>query len=336
MNLFRIVPKRTNKSEYSGNPYRDVLTVLLFVFLLPYVISCLWGHIGKETEEVFRKKKTEESVYIDEKHEVTLVGNRGTKYMTMQEYLIRKLKVVMPKEEDGTMYEPEALKAQAVLLRTELWSIFLSEEDDVVLSDDVSMYEQEDLYTEEEEAAYEAAVRETDGIYLAYEGHPVKAAFFPVSNGQTRNAQEVLQSDSFPYLISVKCEQDILAKDYQSQAVFTKEEYAAQVRELFGKEMSEQDIWEKLEVVYDSAGYVIKAEVNGCYCSGESFRHAFGLSSADFWVQWETDCVTFHVKGAGHGFGMSQYDANKKAVSGDTFNQILEEYFFQAELVKIE
>ena len=335
MNLFKIVQKRTNKSEYSGNSYRDVLTVLLFVFLLPYVISCLCGHIGEETEAVFKKKETQERVYIDEEYEVTLVGNRGTKHMTMQEYLIRKLKVVMPKEDD-IIYEPEALKAQAVLLRTELWSIFLSEEGDVLLSDDVSMYEQEDSYTEEEEEVYAAAVLETDGIYLSFEGHPVKAAFFPVSNGQTRNAEEVLQSDSYPYLIGVNCEEDILAKDYQSQVVFTKEEYAAVIQKLFGQEMQIQDIWEQLEVDYDSAGYVIKAEVSGYYCSGETFRYALGLSSADFWVKWEDDSVTFHVKGVGHGFGMSQYSANKKAASGDTFYRILEEYFFQAELVKIE
>lgn len=35
--------------------------------------------------------------------------------MTMQEYLIRKLEMVMPEEDNGIAYELEALKAQAVL-----------------------------------------------------------------------------------------------------------------------------------------------------------------------------------------------------------------------------
>lgn len=336
MNLFRIVQKRTNKSERNGSPYRDVLTVLLFVFLLPYVISCLWGHIGEETEVLFQKKKAEETEYIDEEYEVTLVGERGAKHVSMQEYLIRKLKVVMPKEEDGKMYEPEALKAQAILLRTELWSLFLSGEDAVVLQDDISMYEREETYTQEEEQLYTEAVLATDGIFLAYNGQPVKAAFFPVSNGQTRNADEVLLSESYPYLIRVECKQDILAKEYQSQVSVTKEEYCLAVRELFQTELASAEIWEHLKLTYDSSDYVIKAEINGSSCSGETFRYTFGLASADFWTEWEEDSVTFHVKGVGHGFGMSQYGANEKAVSGDTFDQILEDYFFQAELVKIE
>ena len=97
--LFRIVQKRTNKREHNGSPLQDVLTVLLFVFLLPYVISCLWGHVGEETDVLSHKADTEETERIDERYEVELVGDWGTKHMTMQEYLIRKLKVVMPKEE---------------------------------------------------------------------------------------------------------------------------------------------------------------------------------------------------------------------------------------------
>lgn len=337
MNLFRIVQKRTNKREHNGSPLQDVLTVLLFVFLLPYVISCLWGHVGEETDVLSHRADTEETERIDERYEVELVGDWGTKHMTMQEYLIRKLKVVMPKEEGrGKMYEPEALKAQAVLIRTELWGLFRSGEDTVVLQDEVLLYDHDEVYTQEEESLYAEAVMVTDGLYLSYEGKPIKASFFPVSSGQTRNADEALANGSYPYLISVECEQDILAKDYQSQVTYSKEEYGQRISELFGEDQAVQDLWNRLTFTYDSAGYVIKAEADGAFCSGETFRYAFGLSSASFRAEWGEDAVTFYVKGAGHGFGMSQYGANEKAAAGDTFNQILEHYFFQVELVKIE
>lgn len=73
-----------------------------------------------------------------------------------------------------------------------------------------------------------------------------------------------------------------------------------------------------------------------CRCSGETFREAFQLNSASFRAEWGEDAVTFQVKGVGHGFGMSQYGADRKAAEGDTFDEILKHYFFQAELLKIE
>ena len=59
MDLFRIVLKKTNKRKYSNSPGRDVIMVLLFVFLLPYVISCLWGHVGEESAILFRRTESE-------------------------------------------------------------------------------------------------------------------------------------------------------------------------------------------------------------------------------------------------------------------------------------
>ena len=335
MNLFRIVQKRTNKSKREESPYRDVSAILLFVFLLPYVVSCLWGHIGEETETFINK--AEEKDWIDRRYEVSLSENWGIKRMNMQEYLIRKLEIIMPQEEgSGLQYELEALKAQAVLLRTELWRFFNSNDDSVVIQDDVTMYNQYETIAVEEESLYEKAVRETDGIFLAYDGQPIKAAFFPVSSGQTRNAKEVWENSEYPYLISVECSQDIQADNYQSQTSVSKEEYCRLVRELFESEGTVQDMWTAPKFTYDSAGYVIEADFYGHTCSGETFRNMFGLNSACFQMQWMDESVVFHVKGVGHGFGMSQYGANTKAASGENFTQILEYYFFNAELAKIE
>lgn len=338
MNIFRIVPKRTSRRKYGDNPCRDVLTILLFVFLLPYVISCLWGHIGEETE-VFAREEEKETEWLDAQYEVAIAGDWGKKRMTMQEYLIRKLCMVMP-EEDGISYEPEALKAQAVLLRTELWSLFLSrepsEEGPLILQEEALLYQEEGNDIEGNDSIYCAAVQETDGIFLAYEDRPVKAAFFPVSNGQTRNAAEALQSDKYPYLNGVECGQDIMAENYQSRLVLSKEDYCALIENLFVVSATEEELWGGQEFFYDSAGYVTEVVFKECKCSGETFRAALHLNSSSFRAEWENDTVTFYVKGVGHGFGMSQYGADRKAAEGETFDKILMNYFFQAELLKIE
>lgn len=336
MNLFRIVQKRTNKSKREESPYRDVCAILLFVFLLPYVVSCLWGHIGEETENI-QDNAEKESPGIDRQYEVSLSESWGIRRMNMQEYLIRKLEIVMPQVEGSDVqYELEALKAQAVLLRTELWRLFSSNGGSLVIQDDVTMYSRDETISSEDETLYERAVRETDGIFLAYDGQPVKAAFFPVSSGQTRNAKEVWENSEYPYLISVECGQDIQAYNFQNQTAVSKEEYCRLVRELFGAAGSIQDLWTAPEFTYDSAGYVIEAEFCGHTRSGEAFRNTFGLSSACIQMQWMDESVVFHVKGVGHGFGMSQYGANKKAISGESFDQILEDYFFNTDLAKIE
>lgn len=349
MNLYRIVQKLTNKNRSDGSPYRDAGCVLLFVFLLPYVISCLWGHIGEESA-VFLEKEAEGEEWIDERYTITLVGKWATKQISMQDYLVRKLQIVMPDvEESGLCYETEALKAQAVLLRTQLWGYFLSDgraDDSMTLQDDVGIWE-EDAVQEGEEAEefYQEAVCDTDGLILSYEGAPIRASFFPVSNGQTREASEVLPDSEYPYLRRVECGQDILAKDYQSRLVFTGQEFNRIVQELFPADSaSERDMTAEseaftggaLECVYDSSGYVTEVRRGGSSCGGETFRYAFGLPSACFEMESDGESVIFHVKGVGHGLGMSQYGANELALSGERFDQILDTYFFQAELVKIE
>lgn len=339
MNIFRIVPKITNKRKYGDSPHRDVLAVLLFVFLLPYVISCLWGHIGEESA-VFFQKEDEETDWLDMRYEVAVSENWGKKKMSVQEYLIRKLQVVMPEEETGIPCEPEALKAQAVLLRTELWSHFLSEdlpEDGIlVIEDGALLYQDGETDIMGDANPYREAVLTTDGIFLSYEGKPVKAAFFPVSNGQTRNAAEALQSDQYPYLAGAECGQDITAWNYQSRLILSKEEYLTLIENFFAENAERETLWNGLEFLYDSAGYVTEVVCGDCRCSGETFRNALGLNSACFQAEWGEDRVTFLVKGVGHGFGMSQYGAAKKAMEGETFDKILMDYFFQAELLKIE
>lgn len=330
MNLFKIVPNRTNKRKQKERPYQDAGAVLLFVFLLPYVISCLWGHVGKEAESFSSHKQEENN--LDTGYTVILSGDWGTRTVTMKDYLIRRLASVMPQEEEGTVYEEEALKAQAVLLRTELLGLMQDDgqqtDKTIVVQNDMIGYDLPTTVNKDILEQYEQAVVITDGIILVYDGEPVKAAYFAVSNGQTRNG-------AYPYLKSVECRQDILASDFQSEAVFHKPDFERLATEILKVSEKTPD-WEEMDFFYDDAGYVSEVTMGTASCSGETFRHAFGLNSACFEAEWQGENVVFHVKGVGHGFGMSQYGANQRALQGETFDEILNAFFFETELVKIE
>lgn len=341
MNLFKIVQKRTDKRKQNDSPYQEVGAVLLFVFLLPYVISCLWGHVGEETE-VLAANRQEETEYLDKQYEIILSGDWGTRTLSMEEYLIQKLALVMPQEENGFSYEEEALKAQAVLLRTEVYKIISCnsqkdfKETKIMLQDDITDFGTTEGIDAEHKTGYQAAVHETDGIILAYQGEPVQAAYFAVSNGQTREAGQIWSNANYPYLKTVECTQDILAENYQSQVCVDREKFYQLAGEAFGIDSEEQIVWGELEITTDAVGYVTGVRMNESECGGEAFRYIFGLNSACFTIEWKETEVIFHVKGVGHGFGMSQYDANRRAADGERFDEILKNYFFQAELVKIE
>ena len=336
MNMIRIIPKRTGKRKQLPSRYRDLGAALLFVFLLPYVIAALWGHVGEQTDVVSKRQKTAGKDWIDEKYEVAVEGNPGIRHMTMGEYLMRKLYQVMPDGEDNFLYETETMKAQAILLRTGLWKLMMNENGTVRIREEKLFYDREESLEELETGRYGEAVRSTDGLYLAYDNTPVQAAYFAISNGQTRDAGELWGEDSYPYLRSVSCSRDVMAGDYQSTQIFSRNEFCAIAAALFSNEVTEEYIWENLELIYDEADYVTSVRCKEAVCSGETFRYAFSLASAGFYIKWQPDEIIFTVKGVGHGFGMSQYDANRKALEGDLFDEILHYYFFQTELVKIE
>ena len=100
-----------------------------------------------------------------------------------------------------------------------------------------------------------------------------------------------------PYLSGVACYEDAQAPDYLSVLYLDQE----------------ITIEEK-----DSAGYVTKAQMNGKSYTGEELRGELGLKSANFSVtELEPGKIRIVTKGHGHGFGLSQYTAQKMAEKGD-------------------
>ena len=323
----RIVKYKTDKRSDRPFLIREMAAGLLFVFLLPYVCACLFGQVGEDTPRLCAEEK-------QEAYEAQIRMEWGTWRLPMEEYLVYQLAGCIPES-----YEPECMKAQAVLLRTDFMRKAKEQDTPDVCVDGAGMERWYRMEAQEEALdRYRSAVEETAGIYLCYEGKPILAPYFQISSGQTRNVGEVWGTEKYPYLSGAVVTQDRAAAAYENRVVVSKERYLALLRGLlFGENMPEKS-WEEPRLCRDSAQYVTQVEwdAGGTVCDGETFRRAFGLPSAAFEMEMGQTEVTFCVSGSGHGFGMSQYGANGLAVNGENYGEILKYFFQGTELAKIE
>lgn len=318
MNKNGIVSKKANK--------RDAGSFLLFVFLLPYVCACLWGHVGEDAESL--KKNKSGAGYL-----VEASVEWGVWELPLEEYLTYRLCLVMSGE-----YEIEARKAQAVLLRTEL-ALLCAEQGVnrvIVDGDGLERFYKDGSWQQDSLNRSRQAVKGTEGKILTYRGEPIRASYFRVSNGSTRDAGD----EDCPYLAAVPCEQDREAPDYRSVVRVDREYYLGKLRGVLEGDFEEQTLWEDGKFSFDAAGYMTSVsyvDKNGEEekIGGETFRHLFGLPSASFEMDREEQ-VVFHVTGVGHGYGMSQYAAECMAESGAGYQEILAAFFFQTELANFE
>lgn len=172
---------------------------------------------------------------------------------------------------------------------------------------------------------------------MTYQGEPIRASYFRVSNGSTRDAGE----EECPYLSAVSCGQDLEAPDYRSVVRVDRERYIEKLRGALEGDFEEKTLWEDGKFSFDGTGYMTRVsyiDTSGEEerIDGESFRHLFGLSSASFELDREGEQAVFRVTGVGHGFGMSQYTALCMALNGENYEEILDAFFFQTELANFE
>ena len=163
---------------------------------------------------------------------------------------------------------------------------------------------------------YGAAAEATVGQVLTYNGKLKLVPYHEISSGKTRDGKEVFHSADYGYLKSVESSQDREAPDYVNSTYVPASQLPA-----------------KLVVKKrDSAGYVTALTADGNWLEGETFRQGMHLASADFSVQKVGKMVRFLCKGKGHGIGFSQYGGNEMAKKGSGWEEILETYFPEMEV----
>lgn len=292
------------------NKIKLFFAFLIILFLLPYIIS----------------------VFINGKNAV-----QGADSDNASVYLAEML----AGETDGG-YEIEALKAQAVVLRTELYR---TEKEKQTLLDkcltQTQMKKKWGAKYEENLEKCQQAAQETKGIVLWYHETFAWAPFHQSSNGKTRDVQEVLGNADYPYITAKECPLDKAAEDEIQVHLIEYKEIQKRCREfLVAEEQKKAENgygYEDFEIQeWDSSGYVRKMRIGETICTGDQFRDALKLPSSSFSFYEGPHGLKIATVGKGHGFGMSQWTAQEMAKDGKNYEEILQFFYEGTELHHID
>ena len=300
---------------------RRFLLTLLIMIMIPYVSTLAW------TGQLEGVRKRGEKVTIVERENKNIP-------IAVEEYLVYVLAAQIP-----AVFEPETLKAQAILARTYIYGLMehraeIYEEE---LDMDALSYEQmKALWGETDFASMfsklQNAVRETEGLYILYDGSIIEPLFCYASAGKTRSFGE-----SFPYLEQVESPGDLYAENYRSLPVFETKEFVQKINEIPGavavSEM-ELDSGGGIQIVErDGSGYVKQVQIGQKTYTGEEVQYALGLTSACYSFERLDGKIRVICKGIGHGYGFAQFGANEMAKAGRTYEELLKYYFQNVEIV---
>lgn len=276
------------------------------------------------------------------------------KRMDVEEYTLGILAGVIPPD-----YDTEALKVQAVLVRTNLLKEMEEQgtKDAADLSFQyISVEERKAMWGQRNYDKYERrlehAVVETAGKVLEKEGSLILACYHEVSIGKTASAKEILDED-ISYLQSVESSWDVEAKHYMNLMNFTWEE----VQENTSQTGQQQDATEEKTTVEEDTtatqtdgaspieikveestdnGFVKKIRIAEKEYTGQEAMELLGLPSLNFYVEEQEGGVRFVCLGKGNNLGVSQYGANCMAKEGKSLEDILRYYYQDVSLKTYE
>lgn len=287
---------------------------VIIIILLPYVVTVFLN--GPSITSYSHVDETYVKVKVADASGDEAAGGDATAG-TVVEMPIEEYCVGMLAKEIPASYEEEALKAQAILVRTDVYKKINESGSDTVLEDDFWTQKQMEKAWGGKYSKYyhklEKVWSETEGQVLNYGDTLALTPFFRLSNGWTRDAKEVLESEDYPYLKIVECPDDIEAEK-QLQTV-TVDDMDAEI------------------TATDTAGYVLNVRVGQENVSGEEFRNTYKLASGCFTLQRCNGQIRITTRGIGHGLGLSQYEANQMAKNGKAYEEILQ-YFFEGTEIK--
>lgn len=272
----------------------------------------------------------------NKKFTVNVLMNGEIVEMELEKYIVGVVAGEMP-----VSFEDEALKAQAVAARTytlhKMWIEPSANHGGDVCTDAAccKAYADESVLREkwgedydENIAKITAAVWDTEGVYMVYNGEPVLAVFHSSSAGATENSGNVWNKD-VPYLVSVESPEN---SDSVTNYVSTTEIGFDEFINIFMQKYPEASFSEDkqswiTDVVYSESGRINTVVVGGIEIRGTELRELYSLRSTAVSVAMGANGVVFISTGYGHGVGMSQYGANKMAQDGSDWREILCWYY---------
>ena len=314
-----------------------ILGIFISVFLMifsPALSGIIFDNVSEKSEQVLDKSNLESkeiSVYMH--------SNGICDTMDLEDYICGVVMAEVPSN-----FEPEALKAMAVAIRSYTLRRIMNTDKDIShysadVCDDYThcqgyiSYEQAtekwgELLVEESYEKIKKAVKDTKGEVLYYKGNIADTVYHSSSNGSTESAENVWGFE-IPYLVSVptyeSCKTTFLQYDAED---FSSCLSASNVECSFEREASE---WIS-DIKKNDSGRVESVNICDTVISGRRMREIFGLRSTCFDIDYSDGFFTFSVEGYGHGVGMSQQGCEAMAQEGYDYTEILAHYYSGTEL----
>ena len=315
--------------------FESVAYALLLVWVVPSFILSFYSMKQLVHTQDKQPENTEQvnSVPSDQ-GVVNLLYNDEIVSVSWEEYLTGVLLSEMP-----SSFHDEAKKAQAVIARTyalKIMKLGYKHPQGAICGNPnccqgyfpIEKYMEKYANASDVEGA-RAAVKETSGLVVVYNGDLIDATYFSCSGGRTENAVAVWGTD-IPYLQTVISPGEESAAVYTDTVSFTPEAFLR----LLGISLpGSASAWFG-PPEYTEGGGVKSIQIGGVAYAGTDLRMKLGLRSTAFTVEADDHLIRFHTKGFGHRVGMSQYGADAMGRSGYDFMRIIKHYYQGVEIVR--
>lgn len=302
--------------------------LLLIILLIPCGITYLLSGKGSKPSGT---KNDSIRIRIEE--------NGVDKEYSLDTYIMMAMAADIP-----ATYELETLKAQATILRTYVYVVAKKNKTNSLKADDIGLQYKEldaakaswgEEYADQYEKKLLKAIEDTNNMVVTYNDDLVIPLFHPVSIGMTRSSKQAIGED-IAYLASVESKGDVQSTDYMKISSIPKETVVEQLKKVYpdcnvSKDSLEDDIVIEKR---DEDGYIKSIQIGDESITGDEFASFFELNSTNFYIETYEDSLRFICKGKGHGLGLSQYGANFMALQGYKYDEILEYYFTQTQVVE--
>lgn len=230
--------------------------------------------------------------------------------------------------------EEEAVKAQAVILRTDIIRRMGNKKQISKQKLSYTSYEDSQYRKELGNRAYQTmnqkrkkAVSETTGKVITYKNKLIEPYFHALSVGMTLDSREWFGKD-LPYIREKESLSDIEAKDYMSVKVLSYEKISSTIKAKTNKEITKERLEKNLRTGRTTKnGYVRQVYADTLMIKGEDFAQWFHLASNNFYFEQYKGQVRIVCLGKGNGLGMSQYGAGVMAKQGKNYKKILKYYY---------
>jgi stage II sporulation protein D len=181
------------------------------------------------------------------------------------------------------------------------------------------------------------AVDETHAHIITYQGKPIYAAFFSISNGRTENSEDYFQA-KYPYLRGVDSLWDKQSPKYERTKTWKITDFVTQLSRQTGKKIALPVATGQPVIRVQkrtSGNRIARIQVGDEEFSGREVREALQLASSDFDWQIKGQEIVITTRGYGHGVGMSQWGAHLLAQQGKKAEEIVRHYYQGVQVEKL-